>query len=181
MEQVVWRCQYSRECLNFVRRYCWFHPFKLRSLGGWTCSNVKWFVWAFCLELQIYNWIVYENLIHVSNFLLDYICEETKCEKVATLGDCYYCVSGCPTSDVNHAWNCVQMGLKICKTIKLFCIENPIAIQSKQNHVEKNPGLLVDFLLFRSSSCRFWWSNSGHAGRNTFWTSNIWNCWRKKI
>ena len=26
----------------------------------------------------------------------DFICKETKCEKVATLGDCYYCVSGCP-------------------------------------------------------------------------------------
>ena len=79
-------------------------------------------------------------------------CEETKCEKVATLGDCYYCVSGCPTADENHAWNCVLMGLKICKTIKLFCLENPIAIQSKQNHVEKNPGntgcfqILVAFL-----------------------------------
>lgn len=30
----------------------------------------------------------------------DHICYQTKCEKVATLGDCYYCVSGCPTGQV---------------------------------------------------------------------------------
>ena len=48
----------------------------------------------------------------------DFLCERMNCEKVATLGDCYYCVSGCPTPDANHAYNCVKMGLKVCKTIK---------------------------------------------------------------
>ena len=66
---------------------------------------------------------------------------------MATLGDCYYCVSGCPNSDPDHAWNCVQMGLQICQTIKLFCSENPVAIRARAKHVEKNPdfnGQIVD-------------------------------------
>ena len=33
------------------------------------------------------------------------------------------------------------MGLKICKTIKLFCIENPVAIQARATHVKNNPGM----------------------------------------
>ena len=33
------------------------------------------------------------------------------------------------------------MGLKICKTIKLFCIENPVAIQARATHVKNNPGI----------------------------------------
>ena len=63
------------------------------------------------------------------------------------MGDCYYCVSGCPNSDPDHAWNCVQMGLQICQTIKLFCSENPVAIRARAKHVEKNPdfnGQIVD-------------------------------------
>ena len=27
------------------------------------------------------------------------------------LGDCYYCVSGCPEPTLNHATNCVEMGM----------------------------------------------------------------------
>ncbi len=26
----------------------------------------------------------------------DHLCELTCCEKISTLGDCYYCVAGCP-------------------------------------------------------------------------------------
>ena len=33
------------------------------------------------------------------------------CEKISTLGDCYYCVSGCPEPTLNHATNCVEMGI----------------------------------------------------------------------
>lgn len=39
------------------------------------------------------------------------------------------------------------MGLKICKTIKLFCIENPVAIQARATHVKNNPGTILSTLL----------------------------------
>ena len=33
----------------------------------------------------------------------DDLAEMCKCEKIATLGDCYYCVSGCVTPQQDHA------------------------------------------------------------------------------
>ena len=33
----------------------------------------------------------------------DDLAEMCKCEKIATLGDCYYCVSGCVTAQADHA------------------------------------------------------------------------------
>lgn len=41
----------------------------------------------------------------------DYLCHKNGCEKISTLGDCYYCVSGCPEPRPDHAICCVQMGL----------------------------------------------------------------------
>ena len=41
----------------------------------------------------------------------DDLCTASGCEKISTLGDCYYCVSGCPEPTLNHATNCVEMGL----------------------------------------------------------------------
>ena len=41
------------------------------------------------------------------------------------------------------------MGLKICKTIKLFCIENPVAIQARATHVKNNPGTILSTLVRR--------------------------------
>lgn len=61
------------------------------------------------------------RLVNMLNDLFgrfDKLCYSMKCEKVAILGDCYYCVAGCPEPDEDHAYNCVVMGLKICKTIK---------------------------------------------------------------
>lgn len=42
------------------------------------------------------------------------------CEKIATLGDCYYCVSGCPVPRSDHAMCCIEMGLGMCKMIMKF-------------------------------------------------------------
>ncbi|KAA3678164.1 adenylate cyclase 9 [Paragonimus westermani] len=50
----------------------------------------------------------------------DELCQTTKCEKIGTLGDCYYCVSGCPIAQPNHAVCCVEMGLGMCRIIKAF-------------------------------------------------------------
>nr|XP_002129241.2 adenylate cyclase type 9-like isoform X1 [Ciona intestinalis] len=54
----------------------------------------------------------------------DRLCEVTGCEKISTLGDCYYCVSGCPEKREDHAICCVEMGLGMVSAIKEFCQEN---------------------------------------------------------
>lgn len=55
-----------------------------------------------------------EELVGILNDLFerfDHLCSLNDCEKISTLGDCYYCVSGCPEPNENHAKNCVEMGL----------------------------------------------------------------------
>ncbi|XP_040564772.1 adenylate cyclase type 9 isoform X2 [Lepeophtheirus salmonis] len=50
----------------------------------------------------------------------DDLCTATCCEKISTLGDCYYCVSGCPEPTPDHAKNCVEMGLAMIRAIREF-------------------------------------------------------------
>uniref|UniRef100_H3C103 Adenylate cyclase type 9 n=1 Tax=Tetraodon nigroviridis TaxID=99883 RepID=H3C103_TETNG len=53
----------------------------------------------------------------------DRLCELTGCEKISTLGDCYYCVAGCPEPSADHAYCCVEMGLGMIQAIEQFCQE----------------------------------------------------------
>ncbi|KAL4658139.1 adenylate cyclase type 9 [Arapaima gigas] len=53
----------------------------------------------------------------------DRLCEVTCCEKISTLGDCYYCVAGCPEPRPDHAYCCVEMGLGMIQAIEQFCQE----------------------------------------------------------
>ncbi|XP_041838075.1 adenylate cyclase type 9 [Melanotaenia boesemani] len=53
----------------------------------------------------------------------DRLCELTFCEKISTLGDCYYCVAGCPEPRPEHAHCCVEMGLGMIQAIEQFCLE----------------------------------------------------------
>lgn len=53
----------------------------------------------------------------------DRLCEITGCEKISTLGDCYYCVAGCPEPRADHAYCCVEMGLGMIQAIEQFCQE----------------------------------------------------------
>uniref|UniRef100_A0A8C4ZUF9 adenylate cyclase n=1 Tax=Gadus morhua TaxID=8049 RepID=A0A8C4ZUF9_GADMO len=53
----------------------------------------------------------------------DRLCELTCCEKISTLGDCYYCVAGCPEPRPEHAYCCVEMGLGMIQAIEQFCQE----------------------------------------------------------
>lgn len=53
----------------------------------------------------------------------DRLCELTGCEKISTLGDCYYCVAGCPEPRADHAYCCVEMGLGMIQAIEQFCQE----------------------------------------------------------
>lgn len=55
-----------------------------------------------------------EELVGILNDLFerfDELCEQNGCEKISTLGDCYYCVSGCPEPRSDHAKCCIEMGL----------------------------------------------------------------------
>lgn len=64
-----------------------------------------------------------EELVEILNNLFqrfDDLCKRHSCEKISTLGDCYYCVSGCPDARADHAQCCVEMGLSMIQAIKQF-------------------------------------------------------------
>ncbi|CAG5076356.1 Similar to Adcy9: Adenylate cyclase type 9 (Mus musculus), partial [Cotesia congregata] len=67
-----------------------------------------------------------EELVDILNDLFerfDDLCVQHGCEKISTLGDCYYCVSGCPEPRSDHARCCVEMGLAMIEAINQFDIE----------------------------------------------------------
>lgn len=64
-----------------------------------------------------------EQLVEILNDLFerfDDLCTLSGCEKISTLGDCYYCVSGCPEPRVDHAICCVEMGLGMIDAMRCF-------------------------------------------------------------
>lgn len=64
-----------------------------------------------------------EELVEILNNLFqrfDLLCKFHNCEKISTLGDCYYCVSGCPEPRMDHAKCCTEMGLSMIQAIKQF-------------------------------------------------------------
>lgn len=50
--------------------------------------------------------------------MFDEFVAKHNCEKISTLGDCYFCVSGCPEAEPKHADNCVNMGLAIIEALE---------------------------------------------------------------
>ncbi|XP_062538630.1 adenylate cyclase type 9 isoform X2 [Armigeres subalbatus] len=67
-----------------------------------------------------------EQLVEILNDLFerfDDLCLMNGCEKISTLGDCYYCVSGCPEPRPDHAICCVEMGLGMIMSIRTFDAE----------------------------------------------------------
>ncbi|KAI1285492.1 Adenylate cyclase type 2 [Halotydeus destructor] len=48
----------------------------------------------------------------------DDTAEKNRCLRIKLLGDCYYCVSGLPNYDEDHAVNCLRMGLEMIRIIK---------------------------------------------------------------
>ncbi|XP_055588059.1 adenylate cyclase type 9 isoform X2 [Uranotaenia lowii] len=64
-----------------------------------------------------------EQLVEILNDLFerfDDLCLMNGCEKISTLGDCYYCVSGCPEPRPDHAICCVEMGLGMIQSLRVF-------------------------------------------------------------
>ena len=49
--------------------------------------------------------------------MFDELVTKNNCEKISTLGDCYFCVSGCPEPEAGHTDNCVSMGLAIIEAL----------------------------------------------------------------
>ncbi|VBB35359.1 unnamed protein product, partial [Acanthocheilonema viteae] len=63
------------------------------------------------------------ELVNLLNDLFgrfDYLCGHCNLEKISTLGDCYYCVAGCPEPRADHARCCVEMGLAMIVAIQQF-------------------------------------------------------------
>ncbi|VDM30829.1 unnamed protein product [Hydatigera taeniaeformis] len=54
----------------------------------------------------------------------DDLSTQVNCEKIGTLGDCYYAVAGCPVERKDHAMCCVEFGLGMCRIIKAFNKDN---------------------------------------------------------
>ncbi|KAJ2950736.1 hypothetical protein O0L34_g8997 [Tuta absoluta] len=68
-----------------------------------------------------------EELVNILNDLFekfDELCQVHGCEKISTLGDCYYCVSGCPEPRPDHATCCVEMGLGMIEAIQEYDSEH---------------------------------------------------------
>ncbi|XP_071452721.1 adenylate cyclase type 9 [Hetaerina americana] len=64
-----------------------------------------------------------EQLVGLLNDLFerfDGLCTDHGCEKISTLGDCYYCVSGCPEPVPDHAKRCVEVGRGMISAIIQF-------------------------------------------------------------
>lgn len=49
----------------------------------------------------------------------DHLAHRNHCMRIKILGDCYYCVSGLPDYQPNHAQCAVEMGLEMIEVIKL--------------------------------------------------------------
>ena len=75
-----------------------------------------------------------EQLVFLLNDLygrFDRLCEELHCEKISTLGDCYYCVSGCLNCRDDHAKCCVEMGLSMVKEIEAFNKDHGVEVNMR--------------------------------------------------
>ncbi|KAL8561599.1 hypothetical protein ACOMHN_024834 [Nucella lapillus] len=75
-----------------------------------------------------------EHLVGLLNDLFgrfDKLCTEANCEKISTLGDCYYCVAGCPEPQPDHAECCVKMGLGMIIAIKEFDEDNQESVNMR--------------------------------------------------
>lgn len=51
--------------------------------------------------------------------------------RIKFLGDCYYCVSGVPIKTKRHAKNCVDLGLRMIKDIRVVRIARNLNIDMR--------------------------------------------------
>ncbi|PIO59036.1 adenylate/guanylate cyclase catalytic domain protein, partial [Teladorsagia circumcincta] len=75
-----------------------------------------------------------DELVNLLNDLFgrfDYLCRVGGLEKISTLGDCYYCVAGCPEPCADHAIRTVEMGLNMIVAIRQFDIDRGQAVNMR--------------------------------------------------
>lgn len=75
-----------------------------------------------------------DELVNLLNDLFgrfDYLCGRCCLEKISTLGDCYYCVAGCPEPRADHAKCCVEMGLAMIIAIRQFDLDRGQAVNMR--------------------------------------------------
>lgn len=75
-----------------------------------------------------------EELVGILNEIFstfDDLVSDHNCEKVCTLGDCYFCVSGCPQPCTDHAANAVNMGLSIIEALKEYSRSHSLEISMR--------------------------------------------------
>lgn len=95
-----------------------FRPFHMHSM-----ENVSILFADICGFTKMSSTKTAEQLVEILNDLFerfDDLCTSSGCEKISTLGDCYYCVSGCPEPRPDHAICCVEMGLGMIAAMRLF-------------------------------------------------------------
>lgn len=67
-----------------------------------------------------------DELVNLLNDLFgrfDNLVKHIGLEKISTLGDCYYCVAGCPEPCEDHAKRTVEMGLEMIVAIAQFDLD----------------------------------------------------------
>ena len=75
-----------------------------------------------------------DKLVETLNDLFgkfDEAAERRNCMRIKILGDCYYCVSGVPDPDPEHAVNCVEMGLEMIEAIKSVRMEHGVDVDMR--------------------------------------------------
>ncbi|RWS28500.1 adenylate cyclase type 2-like protein [Leptotrombidium deliense] len=88
-----------------------------------------------------------EELVETLNELFgsfDESAEQNNCLRIKLLGDCYYCVSGVPLHDSNHALNCVRMGLEMIQIIATMREERDLNINMR---IGVHSGMVLSGLL----------------------------------
>ena len=91
-----------------------------------------------------------ETLVKILNdifSLFDDLAVKHGCEKVCTLGDCYFCVSGCPKPCDSHASNVVDMGLAIIDALQSYSDAHNL-------HINMRVGIHTGSVYFGVMGCR---------------------------
>lgn len=72
-------------------------------------------------SMELTSKLTANDLVETLNDLVetfDEFAEKNNCLRIKLLGDCYYCVSGLPKFDPQHALNCIRMGLDMIDIIR---------------------------------------------------------------